>query len=35
MSGTKAGRTPAQIRAAIDANYGTRNATPTLRPRGR
>jgi len=34
MSGTRAGKSPAQIRAAIDATYGTRHATPTPRPPG-
>lgn len=32
IKGTKAGQSPAQIRAGIDAAYGTRNATPTPRP---
>ena len=32
MTGTRAGKTPARIRAGIDAGYGTRNATPTPRP---
>jgi hypothetical protein len=35
MSGVKAGKSPAQIRAAIDGQYGTRNATPTPRPSGK
>jgi hypothetical protein len=35
MNGTKAGKSPAQIRADIDATYGTRDATPTPRPPGR
>lgn len=35
MNGTKAGKSPAQIRAGIDATYGTRNATPTPRPPGK
>ena len=32
MVGTKAGKTPAQIRAEIDTKYGTKNATPTPKP---
>jgi len=35
MNGTKTGKSPAQIRAAIDATYGTRNATPTPAPPGK
>jgi hypothetical protein len=35
MQGTQAGKSPAQIRAAIDARYGTRHATPTPAPPGR
>jgi hypothetical protein len=35
MVATQAGKTPAQIRASIDAKYGTRDATPTPRPPGR
>jgi hypothetical protein len=35
MRGTKAGQTPAQIRAGIDARYGTAHATPTPRPPAR
>jgi len=32
MTQTQAGKTPAQVRASIDAKYGTRHATPTPRP---
>jgi hypothetical protein len=35
MKGTQAGKSPAQIRAGIDATYGTKNATPTPRPPGK
>jgi hypothetical protein len=35
MKGTRAGESPAQIRASIDAKYGTRHATPTPWPSGR
>jgi hypothetical protein len=35
MSQTQAGKTPAQVRASIDAKYGTQHATPTPRPPGR
>jgi hypothetical protein len=32
MRATRAGVTPADIRAAIDAKYGRAHATPTPRP---
>jgi hypothetical protein len=35
MTETQAGKTPAQIRASIDAKYGTRHATPTPSPPGK
>ena len=35
MTETQAGKTPAQIRASIDAKYGTQHATPTPRPTGK
>jgi len=35
MKGTRAGESPAAIRASIDKNYGTRHATPTPWPSGR
>jgi hypothetical protein len=35
MQATQAGRTPGPIRAAIDAKYGTKNATPTPYPSGK
>jgi len=35
MTQTQAGKTPAQVRASIDAKYGTRHATPTPRPSGK
>jgi hypothetical protein len=35
MVGTRAGKTPAAIRAEIDGKYGTRRATPTPWPPGK
>jgi len=35
MVGTQAGKSPAVIRAEIDARYGTRNATRTPWPPGK
>jgi hypothetical protein len=34
MQGRRDGKTPAQIRAGIDAKFGTAHATPTPRPPG-
>jgi len=35
MTATQEGKTPAQVRASIDAKYGTLHATPTPRPSGK
>jgi hypothetical protein len=35
MAGVQVGKTPAQIRTALDGKYGTRHATPTPWPPGR
>jgi hypothetical protein len=35
MTGSQEGKSPAQIRAAVDAKYGKRNATPTPWPPGK
>jgi hypothetical protein len=35
MRATQQGKKPAGIRAAVDAKYGTQNATPTPRPPAR
>jgi hypothetical protein len=34
MRGTGEGKTPAQIRAGVDAKYGTRHGMATPRPPG-
>jgi hypothetical protein len=34
MAGTQAGKTPAQIRAGVDAKFGPAPAMPTPRPPG-
>jgi hypothetical protein len=34
MRGTQAGQTPAQIRAGVDANYGTTHGMSIPRPPG-
>jgi hypothetical protein len=35
MRATQEGKTPAQVRAAIDAKYGREHATPTPTPPAR